>query len=522
MMRQLACTISNEDFDDKSSTTKLQTSATTQDTTFASTSAPGIKTTKPWIWTSNTIDTGEYGQPTRHRRETEDTMSPISTKSTNDITNKISTTQASFTTTERKVRDEVTTLQTLESTSQSNSPRENEEDNTSDTISTSTVASKTSVDDTAEYPETINQGQLFSIIENGTMFDIIELNETNGNENGKKVITTTATTIRETERQQETSTAPSVMYTTVIYHKEPPETPITVTKKEPQQLNVLNNLTDKSLTKEFPIYTGLKGDSMTKLNRTFRKHVPLYVAKKINLDVDNKIQGDDHDDDKKRTESVHHTVEIKLHNVDNKNGSSSLFVTTKRILKHEIDPKIDILNRNVTINKESEDVHPTTLIDKMDNISSEEIMKQQFVTPTIQKELNLDRIKQKKKMEKEKLQIKLGKTLEAISTTVKPIDVKKIGSSSGKTVKDELDEEPLVKTTSTTEKSLEKSIEKELENFPELMRKPWENPTVVKESMTTEPAEPEPETQPRPNRQRQLTRPQRRSFYPYFFSRVLG
>lgn len=30
------------------------------------------------------------------------------------------------------------------------------------------------------------------------------------------------------------------------------------------------------------------------------------------------------------------------------------------------------------------------------------------------------------------------------------------------------------------------------------------------------------ESQPRPNRQRQLTRMQRRSFYPYFFSRVLG
>lgn len=39
---------------------------------------------------------------------------------------------------------------------------------------------------------------------------------------------------------------------------------------------------------------------------------------------------------------------------------------------------------------------------------------------------------------------------------------------------------------------------------------------------TDEPLYLEPQAQPRPNRQRQLTRPQRKSFYPYFFSRMLG
>lgn len=39
---------------------------------------------------------------------------------------------------------------------------------------------------------------------------------------------------------------------------------------------------------------------------------------------------------------------------------------------------------------------------------------------------------------------------------------------------------------------------------------------------TEEPMQPAPQPHPKPNRKRQLTRPQNRSFYPYFFSRVLG
>lgn len=39
---------------------------------------------------------------------------------------------------------------------------------------------------------------------------------------------------------------------------------------------------------------------------------------------------------------------------------------------------------------------------------------------------------------------------------------------------------------------------------------------------TEEPFEPIPQPHAKPNRKRQLTRPKSRSFYPYFFSRVLG
>lgn len=45
---------------------------------------------------------------------------------------------------------------------------------------------------------------------------------------------------------------------------------------------------------------------------------------------------------------------------------------------------------------------------------------------------------------------------------------------------------------------------------------------VQNATSTEEPLEPVPQPHPKPNRKRQLTRPQSRSFYPYFFSRVLG
>ena len=65
----------------------------------------------------------------------------------------------------------------------------------------------------------------------------------------------------------------------------------------------------------------------------------------------------------------------------------------------------------------------------------------------------------------------------------------------------------------TKEQFLPKSLLGEIQNKIDM---------VGGTSPSSESFEPEPQAQPRPNRQRQLTRPQRRSFYPYFFSRVLG
>lgn len=499
MMRQLACT-NDDDFDDK----KLLNSATTQDATSASTTAP--KTTKPWIWTSNTVDTGEFGQPTRHRRETEDTMTPISsTKSTNDL---LATTQPTFVP-EKKTPIEQTTT-------------------------------KPSTEDTGEYPETINQGQLFSIIENGTMFDIIELNE-NGSTtddgkgpktstpaskskksaqselgassamanpgNGDVSTTTKTVTVTLTSASASTPTATStpvptqaktdvvtVLTTTVLYHKEPTEVPTTVTKNQPAETlndlatNIRNN--DKTLNKEVETYTGLLGDSMAKLNRTFRKRLPLYEQKDVidnSLDVDGDGDGD--------AKELHHTVE-----------NATLLVTTKKILK-EIDPTIEKLN-NVSdkfLNNQSESVHPTTLMDRIENMSSEEIMRQRTVAPKLEEEF--------------------------IIAHKKPMQAKKAGvEKPTKRAKSPKVEEATQSNSADNEKNPQPQQNRTIKTSGEQVDKVELASGEPQEPDTTEPsevdaeteAEPEPEAQPRPNRQRQLTRPQRRSFYPYFFSRVLG
>lgn len=122
LIRRLACT-SDEGI---ATTTVVAQSVPT---------APSAKTTKPLlIWTSNTIDTGDYAIPTRHRRETEETSASLATGSTTEIPATLGT-------------------------SSQRPDGANQED----------------------FASAINQGQLFSIIENGTMFDIIELNGTDEN-----------------------------------------------------------------------------------------------------------------------------------------------------------------------------------------------------------------------------------------------------------------------------------------------------------------------------------------------------
>lgn len=75
-MRQLTCSMSNDDFDDKSTKppSSLGPTADKEQSQF-------FKTTKPWIWTSNTVD----GASTRHRRETEQTPGAHLGKGTTEV-----------------------------------------------------------------------------------------------------------------------------------------------------------------------------------------------------------------------------------------------------------------------------------------------------------------------------------------------------------------------------------------------------------------------------------------------------
>ncbi|XP_044267662.1 uncharacterized protein LOC123013291 [Tribolium madens] len=466
ILKQLSCSISPEDFEEKPTKNPISPNITSSTVSELSEEVSSSKTTKPW--TSNTIDI-DYGMPTRHRRETEDTLSPASTKSTTDLSNQESHKQDMVTMSTKSHEIETTSSNpdgdvTLDASVSLKSDKSAElkttqiTDLTTQDISTHSVTAEpktlnTESGDVGEYPAAINQGQLFSIIENGTMFDILEINDTSDDVKFAKEI------IMETP-QLETETTRSTLkyntengenfYTTVVYHKEPPseanfvtnksvkkakkemlkekdpkklnhETITTNTKYLPKNLNKLedNKQNEKTLSKEvemFPLLT----DPLTKLNRTYRKDIPVKTDKHQHVEVawDTKklfITT-------KRTEVIETSTQSEKQNLE-------LFNSGEEESLHKIDSKIDLLNNNISINNESETVSVPKL-EKNKVLEDSDLMKKQFLPKSL-----------------------LGET---------------------------------------------------------------------KADTTSEPLEPEPQAQPRPNRQRQLTRPQRRSFYPYFFSRVLG
>ena len=182
-----------DDFDDKSTKSPVLSntlSNTLSDITSDETSS-NSKTTKPWIWTSNTLGT-DYGMPTRHRRETEDTLSPSSTKSTTDLSTSRSQNASKSTTVSinlnydpittsftpeedvtldmilsSKSEGEIKTTELTDSTTQNINEQTEEQFEIVENILATTEKAFSSDVDSGEYPSAIGQGQLFSIIENG-------------------------------------------------------------------------------------------------------------------------------------------------------------------------------------------------------------------------------------------------------------------------------------------------------------------------------------------------------------------
>ncbi|KRT82590.1 hypothetical protein AMK59_4743, partial [Oryctes borbonicus] len=495
MIKQLACTINHDDFEDKS--TRSPSIATTPDTTYTSTShqtTPVIKTTRPWIWT-NTVDTGEYSSPTRHRRETENTVNPLSTQSTRDfestkptLVTRKKTVEVGTQTTPKYINIEAITSTEITAVSDRTPARQQEnsgysigKESAAAEVSesqkeqpdfTATIETKASESSAGgEFPSVINQGQLFSIIENGTVLDIVEMNETGIEENKIKESTIAPHILSETHFG-DSGTADvatrntEFLYTTVMYNKEPTEetSPVTneaLRKSEQQKtafkgvysLKTLNDLSskrdDKTLSKEIEMLPpGAAVNSMTKLNRTNRKELPMMEDfddsnDEIDLDIDNKLPYE-------KTYARHQTVEIKLHSDQNKT-KSVLFVTTR-------------VNEKNKKAKEMKNVQAQTEITRITSMDNP--------TTTLQT---------------------LG-----ITTTDPP----------NRTLKEKFLPKALLHETQivSSKKPETQTPEEEIENF----------------EGTGEPLYSEPQAQPRPNRQRQLTRPQRKSFYPYFFSRMLG
>ncbi|KAI4466218.1 mannose phospholipase lectin receptor related [Holotrichia oblita] len=401
MIKQLACTINQEDFEDKSTKNPSTATTTTPDTIYTSTSrptTPSIKTTRPWIWT-NTVDTGEYSSPTRHRRETEDTMNPLSTQSSRDlgstkptmVTRKETVDVGTQTTPRSSSNGETITSAAVTVASPTKHPLEKShsiegESKIAETSGTPieqtdpTATLETKVD--GEYPGVINQGQLFSIIENGTVFDIVEMNET-GTEDNKVKETTVAPHTRSGNRFTSGSESPEfttrntdILYTTVMYNKEPTEEASPVTnealRKSEQQKAALKDLhaqktandlstksDDKTLSKEVEmIPPGIAINSMAKLNRTNRKELPMIEDfddsnDEIDLDIDNKLPYE-------KAYTRHQTVEIKLHSDQNKT-KSVLFVTTKVNEKNKWAKETENVQKQTELDKITPTERPTTL-----------------------------------------------------------------------------------------------------------------------------------------------------------------
>ncbi|KAK4880090.1 hypothetical protein RN001_008236 [Aquatica leii] len=542
MMKQLSCGISNDDFDDKTTKGSIPASTLAEITNLSSSSL-NTKTTKPWIWTSNTIDTGDYGTATRHRRETENTVSPISpTKSTTDLTmraklhtdseiaikplssrkpNKVSVTSATVNTINDVTLDSSVTqidIKYLENTATSvhelttQESGSQPEEQAEAFLLTTTVQPKAVEVGQDEYPAVINQGQLFSIIENGTMFDVIELNDTGTEESYNKEASISKQHKNTTNKILTTALPHTLknLYTTVIYHKEPPED---LTNKKMQQnkekqtkqevtptfkmheskttfndkhkqktVNDLNLDNEKDLTKEVEMFQIIP-DTSIKLNRTYRKKLPLIennFTKEDALIKTDEIASTEQENSLSNTDdlviadknALHKVVEIKLHKEGNKNSThSKLFITTR------------IPDKNKKINKIE-----TNVTEKLSNLShtfnnANDKIELEQIDPNIDVLNTLNHTAARNNQ----------------SEDVLPENTPRMSANNPQ-------------KESTTNESFSTNNDLVFEQSQALLSTVGSN---AGESV-------EPVPQPRPNRQRSLTKPQRRSFYPYFFSRVLG
>ncbi|KAL1494286.1 hypothetical protein ABEB36_009909 [Hypothenemus hampei] len=344
MLRQLTCAIANEDLEDDKQTTKTSTTDYMESSSVEDNSVETGKTTIR-SWTANTVINAEYyGTSTRHRRETEDTLSPVSTKSsfketspTGNLTwQEVHQEKIVLTTQEISTLDDQFTTSTLPTSLSTNQETKEPSTATDQTVLTTVLLKSTDQSTTIhdkqleepssnitghenieDYPSAINQGQLFSIIDNGTMFDIIELNETEQqNLKPNSDMEPLAQTVTEEPKKK-------------ISTKKPlqPTKRVTELKKD-VLVNRLSTTTQKSavvkqmpsvdeieekLTKEFEMMPDIKDTEPTqKLNRTFRKELPLPevqnrdygVPKIVNFTIINALEVNNDDEGYQRDQPV--------------------------------------------------------------------------------------------------------------------------------------------------------------------------------------------------------------------------
>lgn len=504
MLKELSC----DDLEEKSSGKPTSTSTDVSDASFAS-----FKPTKPW--TSNTIEMDYV--PTRHRRETENTQSPSaptptiglildksnpnknedstellfdqSSTSSDVLLVEVTSPVSESDTTSSKDRKQIWTSTYVSSTKQEATDGDIRRFNY-DLTTTSTVASRRLPEapipeDIAEFPSAINQGQLFSIIENGTMFDIIELNET-AVEESKASKTTDYNPQQITEEKFTTVNSKNVQVTTTLYEPQPknnvkvsdklnkkyegkskteyykksdPKKINFPSEKETRKIKEMKTLSldikneDKSLNKEFEIYPILSGSNV-KLNRTHRKEIP--IAMEINT-----LNKDQHQNETKEEDNTNFYDEhIEIHFSNNKTINGSFIITTKR--QKKINDTIQDLLKNET------------------EVSTESLINAQITT--LPNSESSKQIVETKNLENKFVH---NETVPLIQSYPNP------------------NKEPILEKSLLGEIGLESN----------------ENATVFDKDENFLDSEP---LQKKPNRKRTLNNNQRRSYYPYFFSRVLG
>lgn len=233
-----------------------------------------------------------------------------------------------------------------------------------------------------DYPSAINQGQLFTIIENGkillfgitlisklnctgTMFDLIELNETEEQQQ------TTGTTTSSVPITINSSEAPNKKQTTkkpVIPTKNKANYATTTTPPNPTKHIQSVDEMEENLTKEFEMMPDIH-DKSIKLNRTFRKElpplseeeekdhdnlekgsqfgVPRIVAFTVLNAVDDTVDNGYQADQPETEHNGNHTLKIPL--MAGKNDETIHHTTTPSPNGHLIDTKnIDKKTVNVT------------------------------------------------------------------------------------------------------------------------------------------------------------------------------
>lgn len=521
ILKQLSCGISNDDFEDKS--TKASIPAST-----VSYTQSDNKVTK--IWTSNTIDV-DYGIPTRHRRETEDTLSASSTDSSEKITptqSSIGATNYDTEVTSNPMSDKSTTVsstpiiktttsvsttsvKTIAKTSTSSSTPVTTEEITPiieavHTYTTVTASSeskkvKTTTDSdekdiVIEYPSAISQGQLFSIIENGTMFDIIELNDTSD----MKLL-----------QQQTTST---------------PETKTSKPSTKLQQLDVKNTKTNvDSKTKLFTKKEIYKNSDPKKKN-----------TQKISEEKSDKTVA--FNEERKKNET---TVNVKRAAIKTINAKEEEIehTTEERVSKEELDlnKQVEIIPLKQTIQTYSKEDIETNLskegdIEKRINLDHEKENKESMEDMDLNKEIEIFPIVNDKSphlnrtFRKELPMMADEPQFEEINgNKLELMDIDEFAPEN----ETKIDPNIYLLNKNITRNNESETVEvlkKQL--LPKLLQKTniseeKEEPTTLQSVRVASVDEiGESENHPRPNRQRQLTRPHGRPFYPNFFSRVLG